>query len=305
MRIPHRCIALCLLLGLLCSLGSIGVLADGGALDRPSEPVVYFPQASAVTVIGEGALLVDVSNTSQGYMMARYTGTTARAVIQLTGPDGITYKYFLPPSDSYIPLPLTAGDGTYNVDGYENIEGSTYATLFKQTVDVTLENELLPYLYPNQYVMFGADTEAVAVAAETVAGAADDLEAVARIYHYVVDNITYDNDKAATVAAGYLPTVDDTLRSGTGICFDYAALATAMLRSQDIPTRLEIGYSGSIYHSWISVYVEDVGWIDKIIEFTGSDWTRMDPTFASSNNNSEAILEYIGDGTNYTLQYLH
>ena len=153
--------------------------------------------------------------------------------------------------------------------------------------------------------MFGADTEAVAVAAETVAGAADDLEAVARIYHYVVDNITYDNDKAATVAAGYLPTVDDTLRSGTGICFDYAALATAMLRSQDIPTRLEIGYSGSIYHSWISVYVEDVGWIDKIIEFTGSDWTRMDPTFASSNNNSEAILEYIGDGTNYTLQYLH
>ena len=31
----------------------------------------------------------------------------------------------------------------------------------------------------------------------------------------------------------------------------------------------------------------------------------MDPTFASSNDNSENILKYIGDGSNYTMQYLH
>lgn len=74
-----------------------------------------------------------------------------------------------------------------------------------------------------------------------------------------------------------------------------------MLRSQGIPTRLEIGHSGEVYHAWISVYIEDKGWIDKIIEFSGDSWTRMDPTFASGNDNNKKILEYIGDGSNYTL----
>lgn len=29
----------------------------------------------------------------------------------------------------------------------------------------------------------------------------------------------------------------------------------------------------------------------------------MDPTFAAGNGNSKKILKYIGDGSNYTLQY--
>ena len=40
-----------------------------------------------------------------------------------------------------------------------------------------------------------------------------------------------------------------------------------------------------------------------MIEFTGDAWTRMDPTFAAGNNNSKKVLKYIGDGSNYTLQY--
>lgn len=305
MRIPIRCICLCLALGLLsgCSSGAQAAAGDEGA--RPSDPVVYVPQAPGDSVLGQKPLEVDVSNASQGYAMARYSGSAQKAVVQLTGPDGVAYKYFLKPSDEFVPLPLTGGSGTYTVDGYENVSGTTYATLFKQSVEVSLDDELLPYLYPNQYVLFDEDTQAVRVAADTAAGAENDLDAVERIYHYVIENISYDEEKAATVTGGYLPTVDDTLRTGTGICFDYAALTTAMLRSQRIPTRLEIGYAGSIYHCWISVYVEDEGWIDKFIEFTGGDWTRMDPTFASNGNSSKSILRYIGDGSNYSLQYLH
>ena len=272
---------------------------------RPNTPVLYVPEAPGQTVVGADPLVIDVSNAGQGYIMALYSGDAAKANIQLTGPDGVTYKYFLPPSDDYVPLPLTGGSGAYAIEGYENVVDSKYAVLFKESADFTLENELLPYLYPNQYVDFSADTEAVSVAAETVSDVISDLDAVAEIYHYVVDNVTYDDEKAATVTSGYLPVVDDTLHSGKGICFDYAALTCAMLRSQDIPTRLEIGYSGDIYHSWISVYIKDVGWIDRLIEFSGNDWTRMDPTFASNNHSSDAVLEYIGDGSNYTLQYLH
>lgn len=271
---------------------------------RPNAPVVYTPEAPGTEVIGSSPLLIDISNRNNGYIMALYSGNAAKASIQITGPDGVSYKYFLTPSESYVSLPLTAGNGTYEIGGYENITDNKYAVLFAESTEVQLESELLPFLYPNQYVSFNSDTKAVATASETVAGASDDLGAVADIYHFVIEHVVYDEEKAASVSSGYLPDVDETLETGKGICFDYAALTAAMLRSQDIPTRLEIGYSGDIYHAWISVYTEETGWIDDIIEFSGNGWTRMDPTFASGNGNSDKILKYIGDGSNYTTLYI-
>lgn len=284
--------------------GASGGSGSSGEGARPSDPVVYIPEAPGTSLIGADPLIIDVSNCSSGYVMAKYSGIAEKANIQITGSDGVSYKYFLTPSDSYTPLPLTAGDGSYQIDGYENISGNEYAVLFRQTMDVRLEDELLPFLYPSQYVNFNTDSQAVLAASETVRSASDDLEAVEDIYHFVIGSVVYDEEKAENVTSGYLPDVDETLSSGKGICFDFAALTAAMLRSQDIPTRLEIGYSGSIYHAWISVYLEETGWIDNIIEFRGDGWTRMDPTFAASNENSEKILEYIGDGSNYTTQYI-
>ena len=272
---------------------------------RSNTPELHIPEAPGEAVLGGAPLEIDVSNISQGYVMARYTGGAAKASVRITGPDGITYKYFLKFSEEYKTLPLTGGSGDYAVEAYENVQDNQYAVLYKETVQVELEDELLPFLYPNVYVEFTEDSDAVAKAREIVAPAMDDLEAVALIYHFVVENIDYDTQKAETVTTGYLPVVDETLRTGKGICFDYAALTATMLRSQNIPTKLEIGYAGEIYHSWISVYTEDTGWIDHAIEFTGDAWTRMDPTFAAGNDNSTAILQYIGDGSHYTLQYSH
>jgi len=42
---------------------------------------------------------------------------------------------------------------------------------------------------------------------------------------------------------------------------------SAMLRSQGIPTKLEVGYSGEAYHAWISTYIKESGWVDNIIKF--------------------------------------
>lgn len=270
---------------------------------RSPAPVVYEPEAPQAEVLGTDELVIDISNTDQGYVMARYTGDSDKVNIQITGPDSVDYKYFLAPSDSFTALPLTCGDGSYEIDGYEHVADSQYAVLFREKTDVVLEDQLLPFLYPSQYVNFTPDSRAVATAQKTVTGASCDLDAVADIYHYVIGHITYDDEKAASVTSGYLPDVDETLETGKGICFDYAALTTAMLRSQRIPTRLEIGYSGDIYHAWISVYTEETGWIDNIIEFTEDGWTRMDPTFAAGSGNSKSALEYIGDGSNYVTLY--
>ena len=121
----------------------------------------------------------------------------------------------------------------------------------------------------------------------------------------MVKNISYDYDKAKTVQSGYLPKLDTVLAERKGICFDYAALMAGMLRSQGIPCKLVVGYAGTAYHAWISVWSKETGWIEGAIYFDGSTWQRMDPTFASSGGSSDSVMKYIGDGKNYSEKYLY
>lgn len=98
----------------------------------------------------------------------------------------------------------------------------------------------------------------------------------------MVKNIQYDTEKAATVQNGYLPSPDETLRTGKGICFDYASLAAAMLRSEGIPCKLITGYVGEeTYHAWNSFYLESEGWITVEIRAKADEWQRVDITFAA------------------------
>ena len=103
---------------------------------------------------------------------------------------------------------------------------------------------------------------------------------------------------------GDIPNPDETLSTKKGICLDYASLTTAMLRSQGVPTKLEVGYSGDAYHAWISVWTKETGWIDNVIRFDGKKWTLIDPTLAA-NNSKQSVRKYIGDGSNYTLKFVY
>ena len=132
---------------------------------------------------------------------------------------------------------------------------------------------------------------------------ATDQAGIETIYNNVTTHITYDEAKASSVEAGYLPDVDETLDTGTGICFDYAALTTAMLRTRDIPCKLQIGYAGDIKHAWIDVYIRGKGWVERAITYDGNTWNRIDPTFAANSEDEKLINSYIGDSQNYTLQF--
>lgn len=290
---------------LLAGCGS----SSGSSPASSSEPPVYdpprvlTPEADGSEVLGGSPLTLDISHLTQGYMTAISDADGTRYNVQLVSPDNITYSYFLNAGEQAV-IPFTSGDGSYFVTAYEQVDNSQYAALYCETLELTLENEFLPFLYPNQYVNFTPESEASKLALSMLSDTATDLEALEAIYDYVVQNITYDEVKAETVEAGYLPDVDETLATGTGICFDYAALMTAMLRSRDIPCRLVIGYSGDIKHAWIDVYIRSVGWVDQAISFDGDTWTRMDPTFDANSEQSEDIRNYIGNDENYTVQYI-
>ena len=188
---------------------------------------------------------------------------------------------------------------------YRNISGTKYSQQLSAGFQVTLADEFAPYLRPNQYVDYSGAEKTVAKAAELVKGKKTALEQVDAIYQFVVKNLSYDYIKAQNVKSGYLPALDKVLEKKKGICFDYAALMTGMLRSQGIPCKLVVGYAGSTYHAWISVWTEETGWLESTIYFDGQSWQRMDPTFASTGGQSASIMKYIGDGKNYSVKYLY
>lgn len=270
---------------------------------REHTPVCLVPKADGTAEARNDVAVIDYSHTDQGYICADYTGSVEKIKIIVTGPDEVDYTYDLH-GNGFEVFPLSSGNGSYKVAIYENISGTKYSTCLYTNIDVILENEFKPFLYPNQYVCFDADSRTVAKGEELAKGASTDLDVVINVYNYMISSITYDYDKASDPPKGYTTDIDEILESGTGICLDYAAVMASMLRSQQIPTRLEVGYAKDAYHAWISVYTEETGWLNGIIEFNGNQWTLVDPTFGA-NSTEKALKKFIGDGSNYILKKVY
>ena len=306
----HRRTFLLFFILLLYSITVTGCQKDSAGSESSTanseEPPVYAPLQVLVPVshkkelIGSPPFSVDLSDLSQGYLVALSEDPDTKYHIQLLDPEQITYSYFIQGAAETV-IPLSGGDGDYSLTAYEQISGNQYAALFGNTFHVELENPFLPFLYPNQYVNFTPDSKACQLALSLLPEDAEELETLEKIYDYVISHVTYDEEKARTVQAGYLPDIDETLATGKGICFDYASLITAMLRSRDIPCKLQIGYTNELKHAWIDVYIRSIGWVNKVISFDGNTWKRMDPTLASAEGAD--LTDYIGYGTNYTVQF--
>ncbi|MBP5265205.1 MAG: transglutaminase domain-containing protein [Lachnospiraceae bacterium] len=261
------------------------------------------PDAPGTEVLSNEVVSLDISNVSDGYFTLDYSGGAEKVQIQITYPDGTMYPYPLNLGAPRV-FPLTGGDGSYKVDVLEHVQDNMYSLGFSDSFSVSLTDEFRPFLYPNQYVEYTASSPTTTLAAQLSDKSADDLGYVANVYNYVIDNVVYDEELAANIGTNYIPDPASTLASKKGICFDYASLMSSLLRCQQVPTKLVVGYSGTAYHAWISVYISEIGWVDNIIEFDGSNWSLMDPTLAANKaNSSSAVKEYVGDGSNYTVKY--
>ena len=260
------------------------------------------PEASGTAVEESVSVVIDYSNTEDGYVMVDYRQDTENLLkVQVAGPS-TTYTYDLEKGD-WTTFPLSDGDGNYKVTVYESMANDKYATVLSTSFSVSLESEFAPFLHANQYVNYVNAINTLSKTAELTTGTSDTLEKIGKIYDYVTENVTYDTQKAVAIESGYLPVLDSVIADKKGICFDYASLMAGMLRSCGIPCKLVVGYAGTAYHAWISVWTKESGWLDDVIWFDGNAWQRMDPTFASANDKSEAIMQYIGDGNNYTPKY--
>ena len=293
----------CLVLALsliLVACGGGGAPAAGDAPAGDSDSVYEAPEfKDAVfdddSAEGNSEVLVDLSHCDEGYFSV-YCTCDAKTKLQVLKDDE-TYTYDVTIGKDQI-YPFQLGNGQYTIKVMKNIVDTKYSELYVTYADVNIEDEFDPFLRPSQYADYGESSECVNKAAELAASSSDANDFITKVYEYVCKNIDYDKEKAAGIKPGYLPVPDETLKTGKGICFDYASLAASMLRSQGIPTKIIFGYvgdSGDLYHAWNMFYTEESGWVAVEFEVSEDEWNRLDLTFSANGADSN----YIGDGSNY------
>ncbi len=253
--------------------GDFQVVEPGSVYTGPIE--IPLPEASGQVVYEENGITVDASNTEDGYLMVKGFASDTRLKVQITLNEE-TYTYDLNQEQEYEVYPLQMGNGTYGVQVFQQVEGTSYSPVYYTEVEVEMPDTDRVFLYPSQYVWYTNNKNAVKLSYDLCAELDSDKEKAERLYDYIVNLLTYDYEKAATVEKGYLPDVDATLQERKGICFDYSALFAAMLRAQDIPVRLAIGYvqPDNIYHAWNQVYLD-------------GEWVWMDSTFGPESAYTE------------------
>lgn len=246
-RNQQRLLALCLVLVLL---SSFLVFALNAAAD------MFLPMATGEVIHQKGDLLLDVSRCDQGYIMAKHEPNKKALKLRIScGKASLSYDFAA--DGEYEVFPLQLGNGKYKIEVFQQASGRKYKPLMDTTIQVELSSDTLPYLFPNQYVNYDNNSDAVIKSIELCHGLESDWEKYEVIYRYMANHMVYDFDKARKVTTGYLPVVDDVLFEQKGICFDLSALMATMLRTQGIPTQLVIGYADKIYHAWNLVYLDD------------------------------------------------
>lgn len=280
--------------------------ASGSASDTSGEPFsppaqvemsIYDPAAAT----GTNDAFIDTSSATKGYVGAA-ASSNSRLKLQVTK-NGQSMHYDMPSDATPIIAPLDMGSGAYTISIMQNTSGSRYVELSSTTVNAQIESEQAPYLVPNIFCNYDANSKAVAKAKELTRDAKNEGDALRLVYEWIANNIVYDNAKAEQLSgkSGYIPDPDETLQTQKGICFDYASLAAAMLRSLGIPCKIVTGYVSpdGVYHAWNMVWI-DGSW--KAVSFTVNprDWTRVDLTFAANGAG-----DTVGDGSNYTDRYVY
>lgn len=213
-------------------------------------------------------MLLVTSVTSAYAVEANVQVSPAESIIEISRPstnyssfkvivekDDVEYIYnLISESESF---PLQMGSGEYQVSILGSNDGRRFRLLSKETIDVELEENAV-FLSSSQTVNWNDESEVTALAKTLTKDAETNREKLEAIHEYVVNNIAYDYEKAEDLPKGYVPFAEATLTEETGICYDFAAITAAMLRSVDVPTKLIKGYSAftPVYHAWNEVLVD-------------------------------------------------
>ena len=243
---------------------------------------------------------VDAGTADGGYVTVRYLGESDAARAEVTNPEGRMTPYLLAPGEDAA-LSLYGGTGLYRVNIFEKTDSGQYALVFSDSFEKESEEAPGPWLVSNAFVRFTEDSKCVQAARsiyDEVNGETKPF--VEGVYNYVMSNIAYNEKLAELVPLSYIPDPDAVMDERVGICLDYAALMTAMLRSCGVPARMIVGNFGAYYHAWVSVCMD----VPEDGVIPASAWKTFDPTLGASNP-AKDVQERINRGTDYIVRYIY
>lgn len=281
-----------------CSCGMAGSPGmQGKRLDELFSAFLSGPSLPPDDMPG-GIFCTDYADT--GLLRVRYRSkANAKLKLQLLS-GGSEISYNLKGDGSIEDFPLQFGGGEYTARIMRNVEGNEYEMAESVTFDVALKDETCVYLNSVQNIHWNYGMAPIKGIKNIVAGSlescrGDELlcNCCSDIYRYIIANIEYDSEKIYDVMYDYLPDIEETYTSKKGICYDYASLFAAMLRSINIPAKLVKGYAAynpGEYHAWNEVYL-------------AGKWLTIDITRDASLLASGKPFEMIKDSMDYTKVY--
>lgn len=310
-RITYKIAIIATLLACLLLTGC-GAISNAtpftSAEEKTAGPEYQLPQGTPVSkynpdaAVGPKVAKIDTSSATLGYVGASAT-SSERLKFQVKKDDEI-YNYDLANDGTPEFFPINMGNGLYSFHIMQNVSGTNYVQIATTSSSVSLQTEFEPFLHPNIFCEFTAQSACVEQARTLAKNAKNEGEVVKNVYNWLVSEIKYDKAKASKLSntTGYIPNPDKTLETRSGICFDYASLAGAMFRSLGIPCQIVTGYVSpdNIYHAWNMIYINGE-WVSAHLRVNPNEWTRIDVTFAAGG----ADLDYIGDGTMYHQRYIY
>lgn len=224
---------------------------------------LVIPKADGSKSWQEGGATLDASHADTGYVMVKKSSKKKLKVRIVV--NEITYTYDLNGDGAYEVYPLQQGSGSYKIIVYENVKGNSYAQLLSKNLEVKMGNEYAAFLCPNRYVEYDGETKAIKHASEMLEGIESDKKKAETVAKWMKKNFQYDYITALTVKSGYIPDIDKTFDTQFGMCFDFASMMCAIMRSQGVPTQLVMGDADGTYHAWCKVMLD-------------GKWVLFDPT---------------------------
>lgn len=275
-------------------LFSTGVLPElngaDGNLIRYTFPKSADLKRSVSLIFGESTIY----EANFAFPLDNTTGQTKRFTVTLP-PDTSSQKIFI---KSLSPEPVaTRLDGDGNVLADYDVPARTKIVV---TTDVAAQVKYLEYdlstsgsmqdipaeitkKYTGQTQYWQSTSPQLQVkAAQAVAGTDKVIDKVRNLYKLTVDTLSYNNEK---IKYNIRQGSDKALANpDNAVCLEYSDLLIALLRSQNIPARMPVGYAyaGNLkqskavsdsLHSWVEVYVPGIGWMN------------LDPTWGEKFDN--------------------
>lgn len=232
-------------------------------------------------------LAINTNQVKNGVVDISYKSPQNKKVKVMVAKGTQKYTYDLKDTGTF---PLQFGNGDYQVTVLENISSNKYTALTTEKITVQAANPNTVYLQSIDMINWNENMQAIKQAKDLTKNLKTDKEKAAAIYAFITNKVKYDYNKAMTVTTGYIPSIDATLNTSLGICFDYAVLYAAMMRSVGVPTKVVMGYNKDIteYHAWNEIYLSET-----------DQWLTIDTTYDAPAIQKGSIIPMIKNKNDY------